>query len=281
MAVIEMAVADWINVKDNPRQRNTIKRAQLAVRRHLSCCCKIHRYVYAASKNGHILCKLDGHVRAYLWQEGMLDLPPDGKVEVLLIEVASIREAKEVYEQLDSPPALKRPSDRVYGAARENGFALHSHLLRSCSFSTQLKVADSGSRFAGDVYLLVRKWKPQLIALDELDLTSNYTVLIAAMLVSIRRDGPDIAGPFWITLDRDEGTKFERGADGPEALHKHMEIRRAQRTTAGWENLWSLQCVAWDAYTKWSDNKRVQRLKMADFGQVVEACSKEKAMLCR
>lgn len=257
---IEMSVAEWIEVKDNPRQRNTEKRANLARLGHLRNYCPIHRFVYAATIQGSVVCKLDGHTRALLWQTGDMDPPPEGSVVVLLIEVKSMAEAKAVYDQLDSPPAAKKPCDTVYGACRENRFELSSSLLRSCSFSTQLKIADSGTRFQGDINALVKKWKPHLLELDRLNLSSNYTVLIAFMLVAIRRDGPETAGKFLTALDRNEGVKMTKRQDGVEALHKHIEIRRAEGTTAGYDNLIDLLGRAWSAYTSWLDGKNVQKL---------------------
>ena len=181
MSVIEMSVQEWINIPDNPRQRNTERRAQSAARGHLSEYCPIHRYVYAAVKDGNVLCKLDGHTRAYLWHEGILDLPTDSIVEVLLINVTGLADAKRVYDQLDSPSAVCKPADTIFGATRENNFSLHSPMLRGCRFTTQLKVATTGTKFSGDPYAMIKEWKPYLIELDKLNLSDTYSTLTAVM----------------------------------------------------------------------------------------------------
>lgn len=264
MAVITMSLADWENVPDNPRQRNTERRAKEASRKHLSKYSKTHEMVTAAVKDGNIICKLDGHTRSYLWSIGKLEGPKSGKVLVQLIDVESIAEAKELYDQIDSGKALKKPSDIVYGACRENNFELSSPLLRACQFITQLKVADSGNKFCGDPYLLVRRWKSVLMELDALNLSSNYTVLIALMLIAIRKDGVENAGPFFQMLDKDAGIKDSRGPDGILALKLHMDIRRAEGRTAGYDNLIDILKRGYTCYSEWRKGRRVKSLKSSD-----------------
>ena len=274
--VIEMSVQDWIAVKDNPRQRDTAKRAKIASRKHLQEYCKIHRFVYAASRNGSILCKLDGHTRAMLWQDGELDTPPDGKVSVCLIDVADMAEAKEVYDQLDSRISVKKPADDLFGACREARVTLNSSLLNSCTFSTQLKLAETGRKFSGDIHSLVRDWKTELIALDSLGMTRTYTILIGVMLVAIRRDGIEKAGEFFVALDKAEGTKTSAGYDGVQLLHEMYKVRKAEGRTAGWDNLVQICGQAWTAYELFKRGKRKMRssLSIADFNAIITSREK-------
>lgn len=264
MAVIEMSISDWIQVPDNPRQRDTEKRANIAGSKHLSRYFKTHDYVFAATRNSDIICKLDGHTRAFLWSSGELEPPPSGRVQVMLIEVSGVAEAKEIYEALDSSVAYKKPSDKIFGATRENKFRLRSPLLRRCQFYTQLKLADTGT-FNGEPYGLVKKWRKELLELDSLSLKQTYSVLIAVMLISIRRDGLSAAGQFWKDLDDDKGMKDSRGSDGIDALARHMEIRKAEGRTAGYENLRDMLERAWCAYEAWKDGRRVKRLSPKEF----------------
>lgn len=272
MATIEMSVSDWANVPENPRQRNTAKRALKAAKGHLRRYSKSHQFVSAATKDGEILCKLDGHTRSFLWQSGQLETPPSGKVTVLLYEVSSVKEAKELYDEMDSARATKAPSDVVYGACRENKMTLTSGLLRSCQFITQLKVADSGTRFSDDPYILVRRWKRWLLELDDIGLSSSYTVLIATMLVSFRKDGAENAATFWKMLDNDEGTKDSRGPDGVQALSHHMALRRAQGRTAGYGNLIDMLRRSWWCYSEWRMGRRIKGIK--DSPDVMDVISK-------
>lgn len=268
---IEMSVTDWIDVQDNPRQRNTEKRAKAARRKHLAEYQKVHRVVLAATHDGDILCKLDGHTRSLLWQMGELGCPPDGKVEVVLIEVSGIEEAKSIYDMLDSQTSVKKPCDNIYGACRELGFRLDSFLLRGCAFTTQLKIATTGKRFKGDNYAMVREWKNELIALDKAALSSQNTILLSVMLTAIRIDGVEKASEFFRKLERNEGVKTSQGYDGVELLSRVMAIRRAEGRTAGYENLMQICGQAWTAYQMWKDGKRrkTTSLPIVDFTRVV------------
>lgn len=268
-SAIEMSVSDWIAVKDNPRQRNTERRANIAKTKHLSSFIEPHAFVFAAVHNGNILCKIDGHTRALLWETGELEHPPSGRVIVCLLTVSGMKEAKYLYDCLDAPTAVKQPCDFVFGATRENNFRLRSALLRQHRFATQLKLADSGKNFSGDVYELVRKWKPELMALDSLGLTSNYTILVAAMLLTIRRDGLEVAGEFWRLLDDNKGTKTAAGMDGVEALHQHMLIRRGDGTIAGYDNLIDIlgRCIT--TYVAWRQGRRLKSVRTTNFAEWV------------
>ena len=271
MAVIQMSVSDWIDVPDNPRQRNTEKRATNAKKKHLAKYEKIHRYVFAATKNDAIICKLDGHTRALLWQRGELETPDDGKVDVMLIDVKTIDEAKRIYDMIDANPTVKKPSDNIYGACRELGFKLDSPLLRGCAFATQLKIATTGKRFSGEVYQMVGEWKKELQQLDSLALTSHNTILIAVILVAIRKDGIEKAGQFFKLLDTNSGLKTTKGYDGVESLSRVMAIRRAEGRTAGYENLMQICGQAWSAYENWKLNRYRKNLSLPilDFTKVV------------
>ena len=271
MAVIEMSVLQWIEVPDNPRQRNTEKRAKIALKRHLKKYQKPHRVVFAACKDGIVLCKIDGHTRALLWKCGELETPPNGKVEVVLFDVSGLSEAKELYDMLDAQVTVKKPSDNVFGACRELGFRLDSYLLRNCAFATQLKIATSGKRFCGDVHSMVNEWKSELIALDNLALSSQNTILISVMLNAIRIDGVEKAGEFFRKVEKNEGIKSNRGYDGIELLARVLEIRRAEGRTAGYDNLMSICGQAWSAYEIWKSGQTRKTLKLpiTDFTAVV------------
>jgi hypothetical protein len=278
MAVMTMSVSDWVAVPDNPRQRNTEKRAKVARRKHLASYQKPHKVVFAACKDGAVICKIDGHTRAYLWQIGDLQTPPDGKVEVVLFEVSGLEEAKEIYDMIDGQPVVKKPSDNIFGACRERGFRLDSYLLRGCAFATQLKIATSGKKFSGDIYQMVSDWENELIALDEMAFTSRNTILISVMLVAIRCDGAEKCKEFFKKLESNEGIKSSKGYDGIELLSRILEVRRAEGRTAGYENLIQICGQAWSAYEMWKSGKMRKNvgLPIADFSRVVADMNKER-----
>ena len=90
MAVVikRMGVRQWVNVPDNPRQRDTVRHANKAKRKHLKEADEAHGIVFAAMLDGEITWKLDGHTRAYLWDTGELELPK-GKLTVVCFNVSS------------------------------------------------------------------------------------------------------------------------------------------------------------------------------------------------
>ena len=255
--VIEMSVADWCALKDNPRQRNTERRANQA--EHLRSYQPIHRYVWAATHNGDPLCKLDGHTRALLWEKGLLDQPPEGTVCVLLIPVKGLAEAKAYYDMLDNAGVSKKPADTIFGATRENKFLLTSALLRGCSFSVAIKLAHSGGKYKGDLHALVRNFRDELVELDSWRLSSNYTVLISVMLLAIRHGNVTKAKAFFTKLDNNEGVKTSDGMDAVQALYQHMERRRAMGTTAGWDNLYDIAARAYAAYEIFAKNGHLHK----------------------
>jgi hypothetical protein len=279
MATMTMSVSDWIDVPDNPRQRDTEKRAKSARSKHLAKYQKPHRVVFAASKEGSILCKIDGHTRALLWKLGDLETPPDGRVEVVLFDVCGIEEAKELYDMVDAQPVAKKPSDNIFGACRELGFRLDSSLLRGCAFATQLKIASSGKKFTGDLYKLVKDWKPELIALDAMGFSSKHTILISVMLVAIRHDGHEKCQGFFMKLENNEGEKSSKGYDGVELLARTIGIRRAEGRMAGYEHLMNICGQSWAAYEMWKKGqvRKNAHLPIADFTKIVVELNKKGA----
>jgi len=266
MAVMKLSVEEWSKVPENPRQRDTTKRAKFARTKHLKEPHYIQRYVFGAVKNGKLICKLDGHTRSYLWDNAQLPRPSDGIVEVMVVEVKSLKEAGVVYSKLDNPKASESASDSIYGFARENKFELQSKLLSGCRFANQLRLADGFFRgvrgnSTRDIEHVVAEWKPYLLQLDGLGLTSKYTTLIGFMLIAIRKDGPGLVTKFMALLDGNHGTKNTRGMDGVEALHDHVKIRKLEKRMTGYGNLYDMTDSAWGAYRLWQSNKRTNSLK--------------------
>ena len=261
-SVQQMTVDQWIHVPDNPIQRNTERRADLASCKHLKSFCDIHRFVYAATIDGEIVCKLDGHTRAELWRRGELDRPNDDCVIVNTVEVDSLEDAKAVYDQLDSPLSGKTKPDSIYGACRENGIDLKSPLLSRCKFYSALVLAASfHRRDKPDIYALIRQWKPTIEAVDSLQLSDNCGLITGAIFIAVRADGANIAGPFFRLYSQNAGTKTEAGMDGVQALHDHILKRRVDGRAAGTDNAKEIQQVAWSAYLVWKAGRRVTFLR--------------------
>jgi hypothetical protein len=250
----------------------------MARRNHLGAYSKLHDYVFAATKNGLVLCKLDGHTRSYLWSRGELAAPAGG-VQVLLIEVSGMAEAKRLYDQLDNPVAVKKPRDVIFGATRENHFQLRSGLLQPCRFGVQLRMVTGGDATPQDRAKFVKLWKPELIMLDSFGLSSKYSTLIGVMLLTVAMDGGTIPGDFWKAVDSDSGTKDSRGMmDGIEAIVRHIEIRRAETKMTGFDNLDDMSRRGLCAYLAWKDGRKVRALSHAkDYDDILEAVRTKKS----
>jgi hypothetical protein len=253
-----ISVADWINVPDNPRQRNTIQRAGLAKSDHLAKYSPSQVSVVMARMNGNILCKIDGHTRAHLWKTRNLELPPNGNVIATVYHVKSLEEAKALYDQHDSRSAVKKTNDVLYSTVQEYGFHLESPLLRPCTFSWQLEILERMSHSYLSFPMIVEKWKPYLIQLDNLWLSNRYKVLIGFMLVAIKYKGIEIAGEFLAKLDKGQGSHNSEGMDGIDALVHTINYRRSKNMMNKEIHRKETWEVAWSGFMKWIDNVRVK-----------------------
>ena len=180
--VIEMTAQEFIDTPDNPRQRDTERHARKALHGHLSESSPTHKLVAVASVDGNVVCKLDGHTRAYLWEAGDLPLPDRGKVAAVVYACESIEEAAELYTHFDNQAAMEASSDRLFGACRETSLELTSSLLRPMNFSVALRLANgerSGRKQTTTEYELVSKWSPELSNIDEWQLPTIPGPMIA------------------------------------------------------------------------------------------------------
>lgn len=107
MRTVRMTTAEWAAVPDSPRQRNTVAHSCKAMRGHLKTASPAHARVSAASINGQLVCKLDGHTRSYLWQSGKLSKPVGDVVFVDVYPVNDMAEANALYVQFDNAGAVE------------------------------------------------------------------------------------------------------------------------------------------------------------------------------
>ena len=272
MTIRKMTVKDWINVPDNPRQRDTVKHARKSRRAHLGSLEDPHQVVCAAMVDGEIKWKLDGHTRAYLWENGELEAPR-GKLTVLCFSVKNVSEAKNLYCMFDNPSATENANDRLSGACREHGVALASPCLRSHTFVVALQCA-TGYKEARREYDYVKIWRKELQELDSWDLGKMHSSLVALALVLIANEQGAQAQEFFKKFDDDEGTKTEAGSDGVQVLVSHFIERQASRTTAGWDNIEDLFERAYTCFNAYVDGRRMKsgprRTKRETFAKEVK-----------
>lgn len=258
MAVVtrKITVSKWINIPDNPRQRDTASHAKKALKTHLSTASPTHEIVYAAMIDGEIVCKLDGHTRAYLWETGDLK-PPSAKLTVHCFPCETIADACDLYTHFDNQSAVEAAKDRLCGACRECCIPLTSPMLRSFQFGVALQCATKGGKTGPQKeYDLVRLWRDELIEIDGWQLGQSTTALIALALVLVANKESN-AKEFFTRFDSDSGSKTEEGHDGVNALTLHMVRRRGESTMSGWENINDLFERAYSCFKAFSDGRRM------------------------
>jgi hypothetical protein len=254
----KMSVSDWIDVPDNPRQRDTICHAKKAKKKHLAKYSDTHEVVAAAMIDGEIVCKLDGHTRAHLWETGELRRPK--KVSVHCYSCSSLDGARALYSHFDNQDAVEGAKDRVTGACRENSIVLTSQMLRAYKFVVALQCATGLQRKEKEnEYRLVKLWKDELIELDSWDLRNCHTSIKALALVLIANKG-EKAKEFFTLLDSNAGTKDPvSGYDGVMLLAMHLDACKSDGKTCGWENIKSIFETAYACYHFFLDGRRLKR----------------------
>lgn len=215
VSVLYLSVPDWCSVPGNPRQRDTEKHAKKALRSHLRHASPEHAQVSAAQLPNGQLIKLDGHTRAFLWENGLLEPPP--QVLVSVVRVENEDRAKELYKHFDNASATEHLADQIDGALRE-----HQIVLRSGGFSklyaSSLRQANA-LVFPGekrvDLYDIVGRWKPLLLAVDALGygrtLAAAQTILLLSFVRYANRRQILAVVEFW--------NQFFDGAKSAQARH--------------------------------------------------------------
>lgn len=225
---IAMSVEDWIQIPDNPRQRDTERRLVRA--KHLLTPSPEHRLVHMAQGPGSKCWKLDGHTRALGWQRGAFPAPD--KVQVYVIHVRDEDAAKDLYDHYDSKTAVKTTVHAVEGAFREHNFYPQSRLLASGAIGNALRIAEglwNEQRRRSDSPLsqIVGTWKSSLQRLDEIQPVNSpkknkfVGPVIAASLMSFRKYKGD-ATEFWTEYNLEHGEKIGQMMDPVEALTQFM-----------------------------------------------------------
>ena len=252
----QMPVSSWIAVADNPRQRDTETRAAKA--KHLFKPTQSHTVVLAARLPDGTLIKLDGHTRAFLWQTEKVPRPL--AVNVVLYDVATLDEAKELYTHFDSDKAVERGAEKISGALRERDITPLSGLLKSGRISQALRVARMGLGFGRDtsVYKTTELMDSPLRLLDSLMLgkATLSTGMVAAVLITLHKHG-SAALPFWRAMIAGAGSKIDGEMDGIQAAY---ELQLWARGKYGESNNLAVCERAVAAYQKWKDNVPLRQM---------------------
>lgn len=212
-----MSVMDWIGVADCPIQRNTELHANKARRVHLKKSSVTHMRVSAARIPSGKIFKLDGHTRAFLWNDG--SLVPDGNtVYVDMYNVQSINEVEELYKQFDSQCAAENAVDRLFGAYRLHGFEPESALLKKGAVTSAIYLIYKNDAKKG-IYNLIIPFIPALRIIDKSQFHFRQfpSGIFAAMIITVYRYGHP-AMEFWERYHNDDGQKNGKKRDAVQAL---------------------------------------------------------------
>lgn len=261
--MIQMSVENFISLPDNPRQRDTVRHAKKAIKGHLRFPSETQSVVAIACINGMPVCKLDGHTRAYLWENGELEVV-NQTLTVQAYEVNSMEEACELYTHFDSTAAVEGSVDKLSGACKQSGLTLTSGLLSDHAFNTALKVAHNlgASSSHATEYAIVQLWRPAIAEVDSWGLPKTKfkgSGLVSLMLILAASPSVDasVAKEFFTKFNNGEGTKASGRKDGVQALEEHMMERRAKNLMTGYENILDMINKGYSCFSAWSKNKTI------------------------
>jgi hypothetical protein len=266
--VVEMSVAEFIKIPDNPRQRDTERHAAKAKKAHLKKLCLSHQSVAIASINGVPVCKVDGHTRAFLWREGILECPP--LVLATVYDVATMAEAADIYTHFDSSLATENCVDKLSGACRESGLCLTSQLLNRHNFNVSLKMAHflrahSNAGLLSE-YDLVSLWAGVLRVVDDWNLPRNSfrgsgVLSLMFILVASRTIPYDVLQDFFTRYANDLGEKQGKNKDGVQALREHMDARRLSNQMTGYENIFDMINKGYGCVVAFAENRTITNVQ--------------------
>lgn len=251
MSSLKMSVADWIAVPDNPIQRDTERHASKA--KHLLTPSPTHAHVSAAKLPDGTLVKLDGHTRALLWARNSVQRPPH--VEVAVIPVKTIADAKNLYTHFDSKDALETATDKISGGFRDIGFEPKSGLLKSGRVGSGLRIAwivvygYAADKAPKNTYQMINEFAAEILALDDMELGKNtaYSGIIAAFILSYRKYDDECL-PFWRAVFGNAGTKVNGQMDAVQALNERLLQCKGKYGSSAMMDLCSRALHAYEKY---------------------------------
>jgi hypothetical protein len=248
-----MTLAEFIELPDNPIQRDTVLRAGKA--RRLDTFDDAQRRVAVAKMPNGKLIKVDGHTRAYRWNAGnVANMPPPGS-RFIVADVYACDgddDLKALYYHFDSPDAADTTQDTLFGACRDLGLKFGSPGMKRMGFASAIKWLYGGLYGAttykqfgskGDArftYEAVRTFRRSLRLMDTLmpDMRKFPVIWLAAALATIERDGMR-AVYFWDAYNRGAGEQKGVEKDGIIAVRNLLEAKRHRNQTSGkyeWDN---------------------------------------------
>jgi hypothetical protein len=209
-----MTAAEWANVPDNPRQRDTVARASKA--KHLNVLEPTHTLVAIAELPDGKRYKLDGHTRAYKWQADP-KIAPTFPLDVRVYVVPDLAEVKRLYMHFDGKEAVETAADRVFGGMREAKISPKSEFVRRSRFAAALTAAYSyicGDLIKVDQFERVKFFTKQIRSLDTfVGATKRMCSPATCVYLMSHRKHGDAVNDFFQRFIKDEGVKDGRRRD--------------------------------------------------------------------
>lgn len=235
--VMYMTPDEWALIPDSPIQRDTERHAKKAVKAHLKSSLLTQNIVNMGILPNGFRCKLDGHTRNMLWQNGTLKKPQRLLVNVL--HAKNMEQLKEFYRSYDAQTAAEDLHDQLSGILKNRNIIFSSPLLKALKFATALRSAHNfvyGAQDGAEISLesLVEHWLPELHLLDRTDATHTMfkTGITFGAVLCFARDGAD-AIEFWTRYANGEGIKIGRDMDAVYRLTSLVEEGRRKKRYGG------------------------------------------------
>lgn len=249
---IDMTPAEWADVPDNPRQRDTELHAHKAA--YLNDFRPPHAMVDMAVLPDGQRFKLNGHTRSYLWVNNKVPAPPTLRVTVYVLN--SYADVLEAYAWFDNALAAEKGADIIQGAFKANGVRLQSGMLRNGRVGSALRLlfGQYSNAYGKDwrdyelVYQAVRHFSAELKMLDEVSPTPKLFPpgIQMAALITFKHDDGD-ARDFWSLYAGERGVKDGDRMDAVQALAETvMKSKGARGNTV--KDLFAKGVSAFQAY---------------------------------
>lgn len=254
-----MTPEEWAAVPDNPRQRDTDRRAKTS--KHLHTLESTHTLVHMAEwDTGR--CKLEGHTRGKVWIDRP-DIAPES-VDVRVYVVDGEDEAKRLYGQFNSTEEVEKVTDRLFGALREFSIEAESPLVSGCRFTNAVRTAHSyatkpnvpsGGKKA-PVHEGVEFFRDEIIALDRLNLPKDKGIgcAVCCFLLARKKHGKPV-DEFFMRYKENAGMKLGRTQDCVQMFSNAIDENRKQ-SGGGFTHFHDAVCIGLACIDRWIKDDR-------------------------
>lgn len=249
-----MTPFEWSQVPDNPRQRDTERRAITA--RHLHSLEASHTLVHMAEwETGR--CKLEGHTRGKVWMDRP-DVAPES-VDVRVYIVKDEDEAKRLYGHFNSKEEVETVTDKLFGALRESHILPESRLASGCRFTNAVRTAHTYATKAnnpsggkkppindGVVY-----FRDEIVAMDRMHFSKDKGIgcALCCYLLARKKYGTR-ADEFFDRYSKDGGIKNGRHRDCVQLFSDAVDECR-QQSGGGFTHYHDAVCTGLACIDRW------------------------------